>query len=450
MDKKGEKTPKAEPKRNIALKIKNYIMKEEPIGTGSYGTVFLAKNEKNEYFAAKRIDREYLSDAYYNEKLKLELTLYHKLKNKHIISLKDIKFTRNHIFIFLEYCDCETLSSFLINYAKIFKHLPSTNIIQNFTRQIADGLAYMANNDCVHRDLKLDNIMISQNVENNKEYHGNISNLIKYSTEASCSIPIGETISPKNCFQGASSCPEYYEKQYISDEKSFEKILKEKFLIKIIDLGLGKKMEGNGVTNTVCGTPVQMAPEIFSVNFGEASGYSNKIDLWSFGCCLFNFAFGQFPFYAEEEELIYKLIKKGDYVIPKTPNLTNEFLDLINGLLQVDARNRYDWDTVQSHPFLTKNESELTYYNWGNKTKLLMNANNKSRFIKNFDVKRTVNINKREEKPEEKYADKFKMFDIFDPKNCSIVEFVYIFEEVDDDWTLINIKTNTKRKAPPN
>lgn len=54
--------------------------------------------------------------------------------------------------------------------------------------------------------------------------------------------------------------------------------------VKIIDMGLTKIMDNKKNTRcfTFLGTPVYIAPEIFS-----GKGYSYEVDLWALGCMVY-------------------------------------------------------------------------------------------------------------------------------------------------------------------
>ena len=58
------------------------------------------------------------------------------------------------------------------------------------------------------------------------------------------------------------------------------------------DLGLAKSMHNReDITNTICGTPVYMAPELFNGN-----AYNYKVDVWAVGTLLFHMLTGTYPF----------------------------------------------------------------------------------------------------------------------------------------------------------
>ena len=126
------------------IRIGNYTLLLKPIGEGSYGTVFLAKDNEGNLYASKRIKLDRLNKLKVKEKFIREIKLLFKLDNPHILKMKDLLKSKTNIYVFLEYCNGETLNSFLENYKKIYNELIPHNIIQMFTKQIIEGLSYMS------------------------------------------------------------------------------------------------------------------------------------------------------------------------------------------------------------------------------------------------------------------------------------------------------------------
>jgi serine/threonine protein kinase len=59
-------------------------------------------------------------------------------------------------------------------------------------------------------------------------------------------------------------------------------ILKHDGTIKIADFGFAKMLGQNDSTNTMLGSPLNMAPEVLA-----GKEYSNKADIWSIGTCFY-------------------------------------------------------------------------------------------------------------------------------------------------------------------
>ena len=131
---------------------------------------------------------------------------------------------------------------------------------------------------------------------------------------------------------------------------------------KIIDFGLGKDLkESEGITTSICGSPVTMAPEIWKNKLQGKfkEGYNYKVDIWSTGCIIFSIITNSPPFPGDEiEKICNKVMNFGQYYVPlihengEKSDVTVELLDLLTGLLRFNPETRLDWKDVINHPFL--------------------------------------------------------------------------------------------------
>ena len=60
-----------------------------------------------------------------------------------------------------------------------------------------------------------------------------------------------------------------------------------KYLLKLADFGLAKKVSNDTQLKTFVGTPVYLAPELLIQKFRPERRYDNKVDMWALGCVLF-------------------------------------------------------------------------------------------------------------------------------------------------------------------
>jgi len=74
-------------------------------------------------------------------------------------------------------------------------------------------------------------------------------------------------------------------------------------LIKVSDFGFAK-ISTNDVMLTQCGTPGYVAPEIL-----DNKGYGKEVDYWSIGIILYVLLCGFPPFYDENNERLFEIIK---------------------------------------------------------------------------------------------------------------------------------------------
>ncbi|KAJ2724955.1 Serine/threonine-protein kinase [Coemansia sp. Benny D115] len=104
--------------------------------------------------------------------------------------------------------------------------------------------------------------------------------------------------------------------------------------IALCDFGLCKlNMGDNETTNTFCGTPEYLAPELL-----QGRGYTKTVDWWTFGVLLYEMMTGLPPFYDENVNEMYRRILEDELVFPD--DMGNRAKSLLRGLLQRDPRRR--------------------------------------------------------------------------------------------------------------
>jgi serine/threonine protein kinase len=175
-------------------------------------------------------------------------------------------------------------------------------------RQIIDAIRYIHNKKIIHRDLKLDNILVHFNSEQDK------SNLNMM-----------------------------------------------KAVIKIIDFGFATHIGSLQLCYTTLGSPINMDPNILKKmtdkqrgkDDGTKVGYDQKADIWSLGTICYEMLIGKSAFNSQSMEELVKKVESGSYSIPT--NLSKEVVSFLNGMLQYNAKNRLSADELAHHQFLTKN-----------------------------------------------------------------------------------------------
>ena len=140
------------------------LIQDQLLGKGAFGNVYLYKHKNsNKSYAVKIIDKlkeEYKGTSQY---LQSEIKILTKLNNHpNIIKLEQKLENKNHLLLVMEYCNGGTLSDCLRKYININKTKGFTEeIIQRIMRQIVNALYYIHSNNIIHRDLKLQNIMVN-------------------------------------------------------------------------------------------------------------------------------------------------------------------------------------------------------------------------------------------------------------------------------------------------
>jgi len=137
--------------------IKNYVA-EKYIGRGSTSKVYQGRNTKtNERVAIKRMDLKAIKNCQFF--FEREINIMKNIDNPHIIKLHDYieDSEKKKAYIILEYCQYGDLSHFL-------KKRPlKEKYAKSFITQLADELRFLLGKNIMHRDLKPQNILISDN-----------------------------------------------------------------------------------------------------------------------------------------------------------------------------------------------------------------------------------------------------------------------------------------------
>uniref|UniRef100_A0A8C5XHM6 Protein kinase C n=1 Tax=Microcebus murinus TaxID=30608 RepID=A0A8C5XHM6_MICMU len=115
--------------------------------------------------------------------------------------------------------------------------------------------------------------------------------------------------------------------------------------IKIADFGMCKEnMLGDAKTNTFCGTPDYIAPEIL---LGQK--YNHSVDWWSFGVLLYEMLIGQSPFHGQDEEELFHSIRMDSPFYPRW--LEKEAKDLLVKLFVREPEKRLGVrGDIRQHP----------------------------------------------------------------------------------------------------
>ena len=283
------------------------------LGKGTYGEVFLTKKEgKNELLATKKMDRKIADQPTINKYLRNEISILRELKHKNIVKLEDVKVTKNHYYLIMEYCNGGSLSSCLKKYQQNYGTPFSQEIVQYLMRQIIDAMRYIHNKNIIHRDLKLDNILVSFTSELDKE----------------CLNMMRATI-------------------------------------KIIDFGFATRIGKADLCYSTLGSPINMDPNILKkmtekrmgINNGQMVGYDQKADIWSLGTLCYEMLIGKSAFNSKTMRELVQKVESGSYSIPT--HLSKEVVSFLNGMLQYDAKKRLSANELSRHHFLTKNVKDF-------------------------------------------------------------------------------------------
>lgn len=105
--------------------------------------------------AIKSINKQYLTDYTSHSKVMQEVAILKKINHKNIVCLRESFETEKHIVFVLELC----AGGDLLNYVRKRRKL-SENVAKFVFSQILSGLEYLHSKSVLHRDIKLDNILL--------------------------------------------------------------------------------------------------------------------------------------------------------------------------------------------------------------------------------------------------------------------------------------------------
>ena len=344
-------------------KVNNFILFKE-LGRGAFGEVFLSMDQNLDVLTAiKVISRKNLSQQQKN-KLLLQIDVLSKLNHKNVTKLLDKQKTSNNFYIELEYSNGPNLYDYVKHYKKKYKKCLDEATVQKIVKQIASGLEYLHKNKIIHRDIKLENLIIN---------FDDVSNKSKGLSE--------EDIYQKKIIY--SSIPSKF--------SEVGNLLNENITIKICDFGFSREVDENNQASTILGTPITTAPDVLFLENSQGQGhYGIEADMWSLGICVYELLIGNVPFIKNSIKKTKEDILKGVFDYPKDINISFESISFINSLLQYDPKKRLSWDKFWKHPFLTKDVTKF------HPLKLTLDLNNTKIFenLENLkvDSKRTNNF----------------------------------------------------------
>ena len=298
------------------------ILLIKKLGEGSFGEVYLAqKKGRNEFLAAKQIDRIIADQPEAKKYLMNEITNLKKLNHPNIVKYIDTKMTNNYYYIIMEYVNGYDLTKCLNKYMKKYGQAFPEEIVQYFMRQIVSAVKHMHNNNIIHRDLSFNNIMIHFDNENDK----NNFNLMK-----------GK--------------------------------------VKIIDLGLSTVVTKD-MHYSQAGTPIFMDPVLLKKQCkyknSNLIGYNQEVDVWSLGTVCYQMIVGHPTFDSKSLDELMKKIENGTYTVPT--HLSKEIVSFLNSMLQYDPKNRLNINDLNNHPFLVKSLNQFTKIDLNKVNKKIVN-----------------------------------------------------------------------------
>lgn len=265
------------------------------------------------------------------ENLFSEIKILETLRHPHIVALHECVETPSHIHLMMEYCELGDLSLFIKKreyltthpvtheMARKYPNVPNGGlnevVIRHFLKQLSSALEFLRARNLIHRDVKPQNLLLLPSPayrENNKSTRHILS------ASRDSLIPAA----------GLQSLP----------------------MLKLADFGFARVLPSTSLAETLCGSPLYMAPEIL-----RYERYDAKADLWSIGTVLFEMTAGRPPFRASNHVELLRKIESGEDQIkfPRETIVSPGLKALIRALLKRNPIERISFENFFSHDVVT-------------------------------------------------------------------------------------------------
>ena len=129
------------------------------IGKGAFGKVFLGVHLlTGKYVAVKSIEKKYIKEETSQKRIFQEVYILKKINHQNVIRLLEVFENKRYLFLVLEYAPKGDLLKYVKRKTKL-----DENIAKEIFAQIVGGLRHCHRNLILHRDVKLDNVLLDRN-----------------------------------------------------------------------------------------------------------------------------------------------------------------------------------------------------------------------------------------------------------------------------------------------
>ena len=274
------------------------------IGRGAFGEIHLCREIKTgKIVAVKKIKKELIIEKNQIMHIRNEQLFMSKVKSPWIVELRASFQEDDYLYLIMEYLPGGDFMNLLIEKDKL-----SEEESRFYIAELILAVETIHSYDCIHRDLKPDNILIDKNGH------------IKLSDFGLAKV--SDKLYDYNASKNLN----------INSQKAPSKLTHKRNEISCV------------------GTAYYVAPEVLI-----KKGYGQEIDWWSVGIIFFEMLCGYAPFCDEEtQKVCFKIINHEKYLqVPPEVKLSKEALDLINKMIcdPIKRLGRNGASEIKAHPF---------------------------------------------------------------------------------------------------
>ncbi|KAE9315648.1 hypothetical protein PF008_g19196 [Phytophthora fragariae] len=269
--------------------IGEYVVTSK-LGSGSFAVVYKGYHKTSKTPVAIKALSLHKLNAKLLANLEMEIVIMRQIDHPNVVKLYEIKKTDKHMYLVLEYCAGGDLQQYMRRRAQESgdrdrARLLSEGVARHFLRELAKGMQCLWQRNLIHRDLKPQNLLLVED-------------------------------SPTSA-------------------------------LKIADFGFARHLATTSMAETLCGSPLYMAPEIL-----KFQKYDAKADLWSVGTILFEMVAGRPPYGGANHVQLLANIERQPLRFPPTLQLSRECRHLLVALLQRKPALRLGFAEFFADPFV--------------------------------------------------------------------------------------------------
>ena len=290
------------------------------IGKGAFGEVRLCKYiPTGDIVAIKKMKKEEMHKKNQVLHVRAERDVLSQAKNQWIVELKFSFQDQKYLYLGMEYLPGGDLMTLLMA-----RDILPEEDAKFYAAEMVLAIESVHEMDCIHRDLKPDNVLIDKDGHIKLSDFGLSKKLDTFIKDSKNNKNIRKKISVND--KNLSYAEQFNEFKNIKSKKRREYVY------------------------STVGTPDYIAPEVFN-----QKGYGQEVDWWSLGIIMFEMMIGYPPLYSESStETCKKILDwKNNLEIKPEVNISKDAIDILKKLINdPDKRlGKNGADEIKKHPF---------------------------------------------------------------------------------------------------